>query len=250
MPGPERKPETRERTAVVIGASGGIGSALVAALSRDPAVDRIIAAARRPVEPTAAKVEPMLVDLLDEDSIATLADALSPAMSLETVIVATGLLHDGAALQPEKRLADIDPEQLARMFAVNATGPALVAKHFLPLLARSRRSRFAAISARVGSISDNRLGGWYAYRASKAALNMLIRTAAIELKRTNPDAVCLALHPGTVATGLSGPFRSRVAPDSLFTPERAAGHLLSVIRDADPSQSGRCLAWDGTEIEP
>ena len=192
----------------------------------------------------------MPVDLLDEDSIAALADACGPATSLETVIVATGVLHDGDALKPEKRLADIDPEYFSRAFAVNSTGPALVAKHFLPRLARVRRSRFAAISARVGSISDNGLGGWYAYRASKAALNMLIRTAAIELKRTNPDAICLGLHPGTVATGLSEPFHARVAPGKLFTPEMAARNLLRVMRDATPDQSGRCLAWDGTEIEP
>ena len=239
-----------ERTAVIVGASGGIGKALVAALARNAEIDRVFAAARRPVDFHESKVETIGLDLLDEMSIAALAERIDPDMSLETVIVATGVLHDDEALQPEKRLADIEPEQLARAFAVNATGPALVAKHLLPHLARDRRSIFAALSARVGSIGDNRLGGWYAYRASKAALNMLIRTAAIELRRTQPEAICIGLHPGTVATPLSAPFRTRVAPDSLFSPQRAAGNLLRVIREASPAQSGACLAWDGTGIEP
>jgi NAD(P)-dependent dehydrogenase (short-subunit alcohol dehydrogenase family) len=139
---------------------------------------------------------------------------------------------------------------MARVFAVNTIGPALVAKHFLPLLPRRGRSAFAAISARVGSIGDNRLGGWHSYRASKAALNMLLRNFAIELARRAPDAVCIGLHPGTVDTALSAPFRSRVAPDRLFTPARSAGHLLRVIEQATVADNGHVLAWDGARIPP
>jgi NAD(P)-dependent dehydrogenase (short-subunit alcohol dehydrogenase family) len=133
---------------------------------------------------------------------------------------------------------------------VNAIGPALVAKHFLPLLARGRSTAFAALSARVGSISDNRLGGWYGYRASKAALNMLIKTLSIELARTRPEAVCVALHPGTVDTRLSGPFQRSVAPDQLFTPEVSGRHLLRVLERLVPSDSGGCFAWNGKAIDP
>lgn len=184
------------------------------------------------------------VDITDEASIAAAAPRIGP---VDKVIVATGLLHDGAQ-PPEKSYRALDPAALARSFAVNAIGPALVAKHVLPLLPRDRRAVFAALSARVGSISDNRLGGWYAYRASKAALNQLIRTLAVELRRTHPLAICVGLHPGTVDTRLSAPFQ-RGVPD-LFTPERSAAALLGVLDGLTPEQSGRLWAWDGREIAP
>ena len=139
---------------------------------------------------------------------------------------------------------------LQRCFAVNAIGPALVAKHVLPLLPRQGKSVFAALSARVGSISDNRLGGWYGYRASKAALNQLIRTLAIELARQRKDAVCVALHPGTVDSALSRPFQGGVSENKLFAPAFAAERLLSVIDEIDASASGQLLAWDGQVIPP
>lgn len=238
------------RTAVVVGASGGIGSALLAALDRNSDVDRIIAASRRPLDPPSSKVGHVRVDLLEASSIVALADACREAGEIDLVIVATGVLHAGAAFGPEKRLADIDADNLAFAYAVNAIGPAMLARHLLPLLARDRKSVFAALSARVGSIGDNRLGGWYAYRASKAALNMLIRTAAIEFKRSHPNAVCIGLHPGTVATSLSEPFRTHVDPAQVVSADRAAENLLRVIENAEPAQSGRCLAWDGSEVSP
>ena len=137
---------------------------------------------------------------------------------------------------------------LARSFQVNAIGPALVAKHFLPRLPKDRPARFAVLSARVGSIEDNRLGGWYGYRASKAALNMLVRSLAIELARTRPLAVCVALHPGTVDTALSRPFQRNVAAQKLFTPAYAAGRLLDVLDGLGPGDSGGFYAYDGTRI--
>lgn len=133
-------------------------------------------------------------------------------------------------------------------FAINAIGPALVAKHVLPLLPREGKAVFAALSARVGSISDNRLGGWYGYRASKAALNQLIRTLSIELARQRKDAICVGLHPGTVDSPLSRPFQSSV--ERLFTPMFAAERLLTVIEGLDVTQSGQLLAWDGSTIAP
>ena len=135
-----------------------------------------------------------------------------------------------------------------QLFAVNAIGPALVAKHFLPLLPRHGRSVFASISARVGSIEDNRLGGWYSYRASKAALNMLLKTYSIELKRRAPSAICVGLHPGTVDTALSKPFQGGVAPGKLFSPTQSAAYLLRVIDGLTPADNGAVFAWDGSQI--
>ena len=139
---------------------------------------------------------------------------------------------------------------LARNFAINSIGPALVAKHFLPLLPDEGRAGFAALAARVGSIGDNRLGGWYSYRASKAALVMLMRTYSVELARKKPDAFCVTLHPGTVDTQLSEPFQRNVPEGKLFTPEFSASSLLDVLDGIGPEQSGRQFAWDGEEIVP
>ena len=234
------------RTALVVGASGGIGSSFVDALDAMDGVGRIFAASRRPVAAGSDKIVAVPADLTDETSIAALSDRLEGA-ELDLVVVATGVLHD-EAMQPEKRLADIDAAQLARSFAVNSIGVALLLKHLLPLLARDRPSVFAALSARVGSIGDNRKGGWYGYRASKAALNMLIKTASIELVRLNPGAACIGLHPGTVDTNLSGPFQKHLRAEQIFSPDSAAAKLLTVIASVGPEQSGKCLAWDGTEV--
>jgi len=214
---------------VLIGASGGIGAALADAMG--PGTIRL------------GRATTPRLDLLDEASIA--AAAASCGRELTLVIDATGFLHD-AEFQPEKSLRQLDPAHLARSFALNATGPALLMKHFLPLLARDRRAAFATLSARVGSISDNRLGGWYAYRAAKAALNQLVRTASIELRRTRPDAVCVALHPGTVDTGLSGPF-AKTGLDVL-TPAESAAKLLAVIAALGPDRSGTLIDQNGETI--
>ncbi len=161
------------------------------------------------------------------------------------MIDATGFLHD-ERYQPEKSLRQIDPTHMALSFAINATGPALLMKHFLPLLARDRRAVFATLSARVGSISHNRLGGWYSYRAAKAALNQIVRSSAIELARTHRLAVCVALHPGTVDTGLSGPFAK--AGLEVQTPHQAAERLVGVIDALTPSKTGLLLDQQGAQI--
>ena len=230
----------------IVGASGGIGAALAAALAERGA--RVHALSRRGSVPD-PRLIPGRIDIEDEDSIEQAAARLRGEAPLDLVIVASGLLHAGT-IAPEKSFRQLSAGTMARYFAVNATGPALVARHFLPLLRRDERAVFAALSARVGSIGDNRLGGWYGYRASKAALNMIVKTLAIELARTRPNAVCVALHPGTVATALSAPFRSNVAGDRLFSPEIAAGRLLDVIAGLGPSDSGGIFAWDGSEIAP
>jgi NAD(P)-dependent dehydrogenase (short-subunit alcohol dehydrogenase family) len=241
--------EPRDAVAVVVGAGGGIGSAFLDKLAGDPRYGRVLALSRTPVRARDARVVCGRLDLTDEPSIAEAAALARATGTVRLVIVATGLLHD-EAMRPEKHWGALDGNALARSFAINAVGPALVAKHFLPLFPREGRSVFAAISARVGSIGDNRLGGWHAYRASKAALNMLLRTLAIELGRRSPEALCIGLHPGTVATRLSEPFRGQVPDAKLFTPEKSATHLLQVIDSLDASASGGVFAWDGKPVPP
>jgi NAD(P)-dependent dehydrogenase (short-subunit alcohol dehydrogenase family) len=230
-----------KQAAVVIGASGGIGAAIVAALVEEGAFAVVHPFARR-------RADDGHVDLENEASIAAAAERVSHGPAPALVVVATGLLHD-AERGPEKTLGDLDPAWLTRNFAVNAIGPALVAKHFLPLMPCSGRSIFAVLSARIGSISDNKLGGWHGYRASKAALNMLVRTLAIEEKRRNDRAIVVALHPGTVDTDLSRPFQGNV-PGTLFTPERAALQLLDTIDALRPPDSGKLFDYEGVEITP
>ena len=214
---------------LVIGAGGGIGAAFVAALHGMP-----VTALSRQTEPA--------IELTDEASIAAAARMLLSQAPFGRIIDATGVLTvDGHG--PEKRLADLDPAVMARAFAVNAIGPVLLVKHFADLLPRGGRSVFATLSARVGSIGDNRLGGWYSYRASKAALNQLWRTAAIEVGRRRPEAVLLALHPGTVRTGLSAPFTTA---DGAMSPEDAARRLLAVMDAA--TESGCFLDYDGRPV--
>jgi hypothetical protein len=162
-------------------------------------------------------------------------------------LVATGTLQPGGRA-PEKSFRNLDVEALVEAFRVNAAGPALVARHVLPLLPRDGRSVFAALSARVGSIGDNRLGGWHAYRASKAALNMIVRTLAVELARTRPEAICVALHPGTVDTDLSRPFQKGVPEGRLLTPAQSAERLTAVLDGLTPGDSGGFFAWDGKPI--
>ena len=232
--------------AVIVGASGGIGRAFVACLLDDPAVTTVTACARKPLSTTHAKLTSVHLDITDEASIRTAASTLT-APSL--IIIATGILHGENGLAPEKSLRMLEADRLAQYYAINAIGPALVAKHFLPLLPKQGKSVFSALSARVGSISDNSLGGWHGYRASKAALNMLIKTLSIELARNKPEALCVGLHPGTVATSLSEPFQSGVATDKLFTPEHSAAAMLTVLDGLHASDSGRLFAWDGKQIE-
>jgi NAD(P)-dependent dehydrogenase (short-subunit alcohol dehydrogenase family) len=235
------------RQAVVIGAGGGIGAALVERLVADARYDVVHALSRLPRPDAPTPIRSGVIDIADAQSIAAAAASIEAPVDL--VVVATGMLHEGGH-GPERALRELDPDRLARSFAINAIGPALVLRHFAPLLPRDRRAAIALLSARVGSISDNRSGGWYGYRASKAALNMIVRTAAIEIARVRPEALCVALHPGTVDTALSAPFQARVAPGRLFTPAFAADRLLRVLDGLAPAASGRCFAWDGAEIVP
>jgi NAD(P)-dependent dehydrogenase (short-subunit alcohol dehydrogenase family) len=231
-------------SALVVGGGGAIGAAVATLLRADARCVRVWTTSRQgPADGT-----DLALDLADEPGIAAAAAALRAHAPLHLVFIATGVLTvDGHA--PEKRLAELDPAVLARAFAVNATGPALLVKHLHDLLPVHGRSLLAVLSARVGSIGDNRLGGWYAYRASKAALNMLLRTAAIEVARRRPQAVLAALHPGTVRSPLSAPVVGDGTARGAMAPDDAARRLLAVL-DALPAEgaSGSFHAWDGQPL--
>jgi NAD(P)-dependent dehydrogenase (short-subunit alcohol dehydrogenase family) len=229
----------------VFGASGGLGAALVGQLAARDDVEVVFAGSRRGAVPQATKIMPFRFDAMDDGLPETVAALGAP---LDMVLIATGRLTRADGSGPEKALRQLGAGALAEQFADNAIVPAMIARAVQPLLPRDRRCVLAALSARVGSIGDNRLGGWHAYRASKAALNMLIRTIAIEWARSHPRAVVAALHPGTVATALSAPFQRGVAPDRLFTPDISAAALLRVIDGLTPADSGGFFAWDGAPI--
>ncbi|WP_094512852.1 SDR family NAD(P)-dependent oxidoreductase [Synechococcus sp. MW101C3] len=238
--------------ALVVGA-GGIGRALVQALAeRAPGLCLWGASRRgwpaRPGEPQLG-ARALQLDLCADASLQAAAATLqAQAGTLRLVINTAGLLHDGPALQPEKRLSQLNRAALERVFAVNAYGPILLAQALEPLLPAAEPALFASLSARVGSIGDNGLGGWYGYRSAKAAQNQLLRCLALEWRRRRPLATVTLLHPGTTATDLSAPFSSGVPPERLFSPERTAHHLLDVLELQGPEQSGSFLAWDGSPV--
>lgn len=231
------------QTVLIVGGARGIGRALGEVLSRRGA--EVHVTTRTPQSLPFARS----VQTLDLENEASIADAIRtlPVDRLDLVICTAGLLHD-VDLQPEKRLEHVDSTHLARLFAVNATGPLLLAKHVMPLLEHSERTVFASLSARVGSISDNRLGGWYGYRASKSAQNMFTKTLAIEWSRRVRNAIVVGLHPGTVDTDLSAPFQRNIAPEQLFTAEQSATLLLTVLDGLSVKDSGTVFAWDGQPV--
>ena len=220
--------------AIVIGVSGAIGGAIAARLEAHPRCAQVVGVGRG--------TAPSL-DLADEASIRACAASFAGSGPFHLIVQAAGVLH-GDGFMPEKRLEDLDAEKMTQVFRINAVGPALVLAHFAPLLG-TRRGVLAVLSAKVGSIGDNRLGGWYSYRASKAALNMLVKTAAIEVKRRNPNAVLLALHPGTVASRLSAPFNgARVGKAA----SSAASDLLNVMDRSGPDDSGGFFSYSAEAL--
>lgn len=243
--------------ALVVGASQGIGLGFVRKLLQDSNVRRIYATYRdrnSAVELMALEqVHPgrlvtLAMDITDEAQVASAVEMIhSQVNQLHFVINCVGILHEGD-LQPEKSLRQIQPEHLMRYFQVNSIGPVLLAKHLQPLFRKGDRSIFATISAKIGSIGDNQLGGWYGYRASKAALNMLMRNVAIEYARKNPQTIVVTLHPGTTNTRLSQPFQRTVPPEKLFPVERTVDQLLGVLKTLTEQDSGQFFSWDGSRL--
>lgn len=197
--------------------------------------------------PEGANFHPFAFDLVDESSIAAAIDTMRSDPP-QWAIVATGVLTLSDGSGPERTFKRLDPAVMAQVLALNTIGPALIAKHLLALMPRGTPFTFAALSARVGSISDNRLGGWHSYRASKAALNMLLKNFALEMARTHPDSVIVGLHPGTVDSRLSQPFQTGLAEGQLTAPRQAADNLLAVLADLGPGQSGRVFDFSGVEV--
>ncbi|MBT8450753.1 MAG: SDR family NAD(P)-dependent oxidoreductase [Deltaproteobacteria bacterium] len=246
-------------TSLVQGASRGIGLELVRQLLERQPGGRVIATCRRPddaaeLQELAAqhpgRLRAIALDVREETSIAAAAEAVAgETEQLELILNVAGILH-GPGFGPEKKLAQVEPEPLRHAFEVNAFGPLLIAKHFHDFLRHRKRSVFASLSARVGSISDNRLGGWYAYRGSKAAQNMFTKNISIELARVAPHAIVVGLHPGTVDTGLSKPFQRNVPETQLLPPSKSVAALLRVIDSLEPDDSGKIFDFRGKEITP
>jgi NAD(P)-dependent dehydrogenase (short-subunit alcohol dehydrogenase family) len=249
--------QTLGGTRLVIGANRGIGLALVRAQLARPEVTRLVATHRAgsnldelreleaqwPGKLLTASLE--VTDPRDLAELGRLAREFDGGFDL--VIHAAGILHEGE-MGPEKSLARCEPDQLMRLFEVNSVAPLMTARALLPAQPRKKRFVFAALSAMVGSIGDNRLGGWYGYRASKAALNQFMRTLSNECRVSHPQAAVVALHPGTTDTALTRPFQRNIDPQRLYTPEQTAERLLSVIDGLKPADSGRFYNWDGSEI--
>lgn len=234
------------RTAAVFGSTGGIGRALCEKLA-EQGCERVYAGSRAGEGLQGVNITPFAFNLEDEASIAEAAKIMRDDPP-QLVIVATGVLTLADGTGPERTYKRLDPAAMAQVLSLNTIGPAIIAKHVLPLFPREGRSVFAALSARVGSISDNGLGGWHSYRASKAALNMLLKNFALELSRTHPEAVVAGLHPGTVDSELSKPFQSNLPDGQLTEPGEAAGNLLRVCAELEPSDSGQIFDFAGKSI--
>jgi NAD(P)-dependent dehydrogenase (short-subunit alcohol dehydrogenase family) len=252
-----QKAESNNARALVVGANGGIGLGFVNNLLTNSQFSKVYATYRR--KETASELFNLQdkyidrlvclnIDITDESNIAeAIAEIKKSTDKIHLAIDCVGILHEDS-LQPEKSLRQINAENLMRYFQVNSIGAILLAKHLLPLFRHSDRSVFATISAKVGSIGDNQLGGWYGYRASKAALNMFLHTAAIEYARTCPKNIIVALHPGTTDTSLSLPFQKNVPPEKLFSVERTVNQLMSIIENLESSDRGQFFSWDGTRL--
>ncbi len=237
---------SQDKTAAVFGASGGIGRALCRRL-QERGYTRIFAGSRADDTAVNDVIQPFTFDLGSEASIEAAAKDMADTPP-DIVLVATGVLTLADGAGPERSLRNLDPEVMRQVFQLNTIGPALVAKHMLPLMPRERRCVFAALSARIGSIGDNRIGGWHSYRASKAALNMLIRNFSIEMARTHKQAIIVGLHPGTVDTQLSQPFQGGLPEGQLLAPDQSAGSLLDVIDTLVPADSGNVFDWAGKPV--
>lgn len=239
---------------LVVGASSGIGLGFARALTQSALVERVYASFRqesvalKELQAASDKLSLVHIDVCVEKTLEMAAEIIHGEVGrLHLILYCAGLLHC-EDFGPEKHVRDLSSLQLMRSFQVNSIGAALCGRYFRSLLKHEDKSILAALSARVGSIGDNRAGGWYGYRASKAALNMLFKTLSIEFSRSHPNCTVVLLHPGTTDTNLSKPFQQNVKPDKLFSVDLAVTHLLSVLEGLTPADSGNFFAWDGSSI--
>ena len=237
--------------ALVIGANGGIGKEVVKQLCTMPDIAKVYTVARQPIEYSHEKQCHQAFDTANDEEIRDYTRQLwKDKITMSIVICCSGVLHQisPVTLKPEKRLEDIHTDQLVEYFKVNGITPTLWLKH-LPHVMTHNASKIVVLSARVGSISDNNLGGWYGYRASKAALNMMIKTAAVEYKRRRPNASLICYHPGTVDTALSKPYQANVTPEKLFSAEFSVSQLLQLMFSLDSESSPHYIDWEGKAIQ-
>jgi NAD(P)-dependent dehydrogenase (short-subunit alcohol dehydrogenase family) len=236
------------KSVAIIGSSGAIGRAFLDAYIADKEISNIYSISRTEVESNDERIIHINIDVTDEVSVKAAASKIGENR-LDKLIVATGILHT-ELFGPEKSIKDIKIENFVKIFSVNAFGPALIGKYFLPLMKKDKKSIAAFLSARVGSISENKLGGWYAYRASKSALNQIIKNFSIEAKRTNPTGIIIGLQPGTVKSKLSEPFQKNVKKGKLLLPKDSVKSLIRVIENVMQNDSGKIFDWKGEEIAP
>jgi len=233
---------------IIIGSSGAIGSGFVRYYENQNPSNIIYSLSRKEIKYSNVSIKNVLIDIEDEETIKNAASICSDHGLFDKIIIATGILHNDD-LSPEKSFRYLEKQKLDKVFSINTFGPAIIARYFIPLLNKEKSSFLGFLSARVGSISDNRIGGWYSYRASKAALNMIIKSLSIEVARNNPNAIIAGLHPGTVDSNLSNPFQKNVADGKLFTPDYSIEKMTNVIDNLTSENSGDCFAWDGERIE-
>ena len=239
-----------KKTIAIIGSSGAIGNSMCEVLLNEYPIKKLYKFSRKIQTKDTDKIKNIFIDIEDENSIKESVKHIPGDVKFDLIFVATGLLHNENEIFPEKSIKDINTDMFQKVLLVNAIGPALIGKYFIPFLKKDNKSVFAFLSAKVGSISDNKIGGWYSYRASKAALNQIIKNFSIEIRRNNNNAIFVGLQPGTVKSFLSKPFQKNVNKQTLFTSEDSAKNLLKVINSLDYEDSGKLFSWNGEEIQP
>ena len=238
------------KNVAVIGSSGAIGNSISKLLKSEISVESVYNFSRTAISESSEKEKNIYIDIENEDSIIESIKKIPKDIKFDLIFVATGILHNDEDIYPEKSIKDISGNKLKKVLMVNTIGPALIGKYFIPFLNKNNRNVFAFLSARVGSISNNKIGGWYSYRASKSALNQIIKNFSIEIKRSNPNSIFVGLQPGTVKSNLSKPFQKNVNSKNLFSPDYSAKKLLDVINNLSIEDTGKLFAWDGEEIHP
>ena len=232
---------------IIAGSTGAIGGEFTELYANNSKVEKIIALSRKPTNTNHNKIQSVEIDYYNEATFKNL-DEISQLDSISKIIIATGILHTDQ-IRPEKSIDSIAGEDMRKVFQVNVFGPILLVKKLLPLIKKSKGVKIVFLTARVGSISDNVLGGWHSYRSSKSALNMMIKNLSIELKRLNKEHVVIGIHPGTVKSNLSEPFLRHVKHD-VFSPEESVGFMTKVINEITYKDSGKCFDFSGKVIEP